>query len=102
MKIKHDFVTNSSSTSYILAIKPPETEREKILLEQLYDHIFKSKKEFFKEYDWLEDPKFRDRVIEAYDTGWWITYLDIPYGSEDGFDKKKFQNKYTVFLTEGL
>lgn len=104
MKIRKGFVTNSSSSSFILGFKSKESIKEELQKENLEE-------EYFEEIlrDVTEATKLdREDVLEGYSeeiyyqTLWDLEYrLDVPYDKKFEIrETKEFQNKLNKAITD--
>lgn len=82
MKVRTDFVTNSSSSSFMLALKDELTEKQKAaIIECIADNAFGSP---VTEDDWEEMPEYfrRSRIQRARDlqeNGWTIRTGEVSF-----------------------
>jgi uncharacterized membrane protein len=101
MRIKSDFVTNSSSTSFVISCKEKIEELKESplldLLQELLNIIIVNSngdnlKELVEHYGLEETDQEYIDILEAINNGGTIIYLSVPYGGEiycvDRFLKK--------------
>lgn len=86
MKIRNGFVSNSSSSSYIISIPNYKKVSKEEMWEELKDR-----------YDWLDDDytpfdddekqaneKYIQKINDVIDKGFLVKTIDIEYGCEEG------------------
>lgn len=108
MKTKQDFITNSSSTSYIFTTGKKLDKVDKTLF---YQDLVKSffnlqvietlddMEEIKDIYGWEEDDKEYIKLIDIINKGNSVIYLNIPYGGEVDIDSF-FENYKCKILIE--
>ena len=102
MKMKQDFVTNSSSTSFVISSKMKIEElKENTPLYDLINSVISLQViSTIKGLDWIidnygfgNDDEDCIKMIEVINDGGTIIYMDIPYGGEVG-NIERFLEKY--------
>lgn len=108
MKIKQDFITNSSSTSYVIstADKYKLLEKDNILIDMLFEllnpKIFtdvEDVKKFTQEtYGFGEEDIEYIKMVEVIKNGGSIIYFSIPYGGDVGFSQGFLEKHKSNFI----
>lgn len=102
LKIRKGFVTNSSSSSFLIAIKKDKDSNYANILENLLGVITIKNKEELKRKYWNDDAINDENITKYLNEQYSMILLNIDYGLEYIYDNlSKLENQGSLIILEG-